>query len=148
MAWPDPGQPEALLELLSAPVVGEPPPRQSELWAGGVVAAPADPVPAPPEASETPETPALIDAPQSPAEQLFAKVRELMKQMAEAQTDADVAQTLGVSKSQVKVWIERLLQEGVLEKLSKPTRYRSALVSRSGSPDMRDIDLPHTTATL
>ncbi len=69
--------------------------------------------------------------------------------MTSAQTDADVAQTLGVSKAQARVWIDRLLEEGVLEKLSKPTRYRSALVTTSLSEHgLRSVDLADTTATL
>ncbi len=41
-------------------------------------------------------------------------------------TDAEVAAELNVSKSQAREWLKRLVEEGVLEKLSKPTRYRSA----------------------
>lgn len=79
----------------------------------------------------------------------MATVRGLLKQMTSAQTDADVAQTLGVSKAQARVWIDRLLEEGVLEKLSKPTRYRSALVTTSLSEHgLRSVDLADTTATL
>ena len=41
-------------------------------------------------------------------------------------SDAEVAADLQVSKTQAKEWLQRLVKEGVLEKMSKPTRYRSA----------------------
>ena len=64
--------------------------------------------------------------PTSPAEELFAKVRSLLEQMNTPKTDAEVAAELNVSKNQAKEWLKRLVEEGVVEKLSKPTRYRSA----------------------
>lgn len=63
--------------------------------------------------------------PTSPAEELFAKVRSLLEQMNTPKTDAEVAAELNVSKGQAREWLKRLVEEGVLEKLSKPTRYRS-----------------------
>ena len=44
-------------------------------------------------------------------------------------TDAEVAKDLNVSKNQAKDWLQRLVKEGVLEKLSKPVRYCSTKVS-------------------
>jgi predicted ArsR family transcriptional regulator len=73
--------------------------------------------------------PSPAAAPTTPAEELFAKVRALVHQMNAPKTDAEVALELGVSKSQAKEWLQRLVKEGVLEKLSKPTRYCSAPAS-------------------
>ena len=36
--------------------------------------------------------------------------------------EADVAAALEVSSSQAKVWLQRLVEEGVLKKLGKPVR--------------------------
>lgn len=65
----------------------------------------------------------------SPAEELFAKVRSLLEVMDSPKTDAEVAKDLNVSQNQAKDWLQRLVKEGVLEKLSKPGRYYSAKVS-------------------
>ena len=60
-----------------------------------------------------------------PDEQLFAIVRTLFGQLDEPKTDKEIANDLKVTTGQVKEWIKRLINEGVLEKLAKPTRYRS-----------------------
>ncbi|MBI2360801.1 MAG: DNA-processing protein DprA [Deltaproteobacteria bacterium] len=62
----------------------------------------------------------------TPADALFAKVRELLEKMTTPKTEAEVATDLQVSKGQAKKWLQRLVDEGVLEKLSRPVRYRSA----------------------
>lgn len=62
----------------------------------------------------------------SPAEKLFAKVRELLMRMDTPKTEAEVAEELQVSKSQAKEWLQRLVHERVLERLPRPVRYRSA----------------------
>ena len=59
-----------------------------------------------------------------PAEALFATVREVLRQSLLVPTkDIQVAQMLNVSTSQAKVWLQRLLEEGVLEKQKKPAGY-------------------------
>ena len=60
----------------------------------------------------------------SPAQELLTKVREILQHMEEARTDTDVATDLDITRAQAKAWLERLVKEGVLEKLSKPVRYR------------------------
>ena len=37
--------------------------------------------------------------------------------------DAEVAAALAVSNTQAKAWLQRLVEEGVLEKLKKPAGY-------------------------
>ena len=59
----------------------------------------------------------------SPADELFAKVRELLRKIGRLKTDAEVAADLHVSKSQAKEWLQRLVAEGVMEKHAKPLRY-------------------------
>lgn len=66
----------------------------------------------------------------APDEQLFATVRSLLEQLDTPKTDKEIANELNVRTVQVKEWIKRLVKEGVLEKLSKPTRYRSVKSSK------------------
>jgi predicted Rossmann fold nucleotide-binding protein DprA/Smf involved in DNA uptake len=70
--------------------------------------------------------PQLWESPLTPADELFAKVRELLKKIITPKTDAEVASDLQIAKGQAKEWLQRLVDEGVLEKLSRPVRYRSA----------------------
>ena len=59
----------------------------------------------------------------------LAKVTSLLEQMLTPKTEVEVALELNVSKSQAKEWLQRLVKEGVLEKLSKPVRYCSTKAS-------------------
>lgn len=123
----------------------------------------ADDRPAEPVAPErTPDPCAAVDS--TPADELFAKVRELIERMDGPRTDAGVAEELQVLKKQAEVWfgrfaegkirelfkgadvcrteaeiveslrisrkqvrvrLKRLVEEGVLDRLSRPVRYRS-----------------------
>jgi len=74
----------------------------------------------------------------SPAEELFVKVRELLKRLDTPKTDSEVAEELQVTKSQARDWLRRLVAEGVLKKLSRPVRYRS---TSSSLFDGRDKDV-------
>ena len=65
-----------------------------------------------------------------PDEQLFAIVRTLLEQLDEPKTDKEIADELKVTTGQAREWIKRLVKEGVLEKLSAPTRYRSTRRSK------------------
>lgn len=67
--------------------------------------------------------PLSVESPLSPADELFAKVRELLVKMKTPKTDAEVAADLQVLKSQAKEWLQRLVKEGVLEKHTRPVRY-------------------------
>lgn len=60
----------------------------------------------------------------TPAEVLFAGVRAAIQQMVSTpMKDAEVATALGVSNTQAKVWLQRLVDEGILEKQRKPAGY-------------------------
>lgn len=59
-----------------------------------------------------------------PADVLFASVREVIQRCLKApMKDADVAAVLDVSTAQVKAWLQRLVDEGVVEKQKKPAGY-------------------------
>jgi predicted Rossmann fold nucleotide-binding protein DprA/Smf involved in DNA uptake len=62
----------------------------------------------------------------TPADTLFSTVRTLLKEIATPQTDTEIAEALDVSKAQAKQWLNRLVEEGVLEKTQRPIRYRPA----------------------
>lgn len=55
---------------------------------------------------------------------LFAAVRAAIQQLLSApMKDAEVAAALDVSQAQAKVWLRRLVEEGVVEKQKRPTGY-------------------------
>lgn len=69
----------------------------------------------------------ITDKPPSemtPAEVLFSAVRASIQQLLSTpMKDAEVATALDVSNAQAKVWLQRLVDEGVLEKQRKPAGY-------------------------
>ena len=125
LRWTEPETPEALTALLMGEAGARKTACQTEL-----------PTLVPEVSEQVSELPQTVDhvnellpSPPvqpllSPADELFAKVRELLDRMRTPLTDAAVANVLGVSKSQAAAWLQRLVKEGVLEKLTKPVRYR------------------------
>lgn len=60
----------------------------------------------------------------TPADALFATVREMVWRLLKVpMKDAEIAAVLGVSNAQAKAWLQRLVDEGVLEKQKKPAGY-------------------------
>ena len=58
------------------------------------------------------------------AETLFGAVRELLRQLLKTpMKDAEVAAALDVSNAQAKAWLQRLLDEGAIEKQKKSAAY-------------------------
>ena len=61
---------------------------------------------------------------QNPADTLFAVVRDVLQQLLQIpMKDHDVAISLAVSNAQAKVWLQRLVEEGMLVKQKKPAGY-------------------------
>jgi DNA processing protein len=128
LPWPNPGTPEALAAALSAEASSKKPaPLQKELLFS---------IHEKPESYEISQNlspvndtspPVTIDPRMAPAEELFARVRELLGKMKTPKTEAEVAADLQVSKSQAKAWLQRLVKEGLLEKHSRPVRYKMKL---------------------
>lgn len=59
-----------------------------------------------------------------PAQLVFAAVREAMLQLLSSpMKDAEIAAALEVSGPQAKAWLQRLVEEGVVEKRKKPAGY-------------------------
>jgi len=69
----------------------------------------------------------ITEKPQSemtPAELLFSAVRASIQQLLSApMKDTEVATALDVSNAQAKAWLQRLVDEGILEKQKKPAGY-------------------------
>lgn len=60
----------------------------------------------------------------TPADTLFAAVRGVIRLLLKApMKDAEVAAALDVSTAQAKAWLQRLVDEGVIEKQTKPAGY-------------------------
>ena len=104
--WPEPETPEAFEDVL------DPPPLPQ-----GLARAPALP--------GLQEEPAPVET--DPAGALFAKVRELLARTCadEPKSVAEVVAAIGTSKSQVDDWLGRAVEEGTLEKIRQPVRYRA-----------------------
>jgi len=59
-----------------------------------------------------------------PSETLFIAVRELIRFLLKTpMKDVEIAAALDVSNAQAKVWLQRLVDEGVIEKQKKPAGY-------------------------
>jgi predicted Rossmann fold nucleotide-binding protein DprA/Smf involved in DNA uptake len=59
------------------------------------------------------------------AELHLARLRELAATMTSPKTATDVADSLQITKKQATAWLNRLVDEGVLEKFSRPVKYRT-----------------------
>ena len=129
LPWPNPDNVEALAAALAVQAPSEIPSQEQLALATAREPAPdyAATVEKTPEVAAQAIPPPAVSV--APAEELFTKVKSLLEKMDTPKSDAEVAAELKVSKSQAKDWLQRLVKEGVLEKLSKPVRYCSTKVS-------------------
>ena len=133
--WLNPGDPEALGSLLDTPPEATP--------ASGLASLPRevrrDQDPAGDTQPTQAPTPTSVAKPHfgdglTPPEKLLARVRELLpRYLDEPRSEADVTQAFDVQKLQASRWLKRLVTDGVIERLSKPIRYRAADAANSGS---------------
>ena len=135
-SWPNPDTPEALHEVLKDPMVGSLQ-RGLDFHVGENSTGNAHPAPVPDSshppraensAANTQEPQASGDMigerEKNPAELLFAAARISIERLGRAPvTEAEVADALQIEKVQAKMWLQRLVEEGVLEKKAKPVRY-------------------------
>jgi len=66
------------------------------------------------------------------AEGLFKTVRDMLRrELVAGQTEAEIMSLLGVTKTQAKAWLARMLKEGAIEKVkkTKPVQYRASSAS-------------------
>lgn len=124
LLWPNPETPEALVETLAAEVS---PPKLASLQGELLLSIQEEPKSYEISQNLSPindSSPLLpVGSPLAPADEKFAKVRELLVKMETPKTDAEVAADFHVSKSQAREWLQRLVKEGVMEKHTKPVRY-------------------------
>jgi predicted Rossmann fold nucleotide-binding protein DprA/Smf involved in DNA uptake len=114
------------------PVVVTEIPKQEESATASIPVEESDLAPTPSVPSEIksdliPSVPADVPAPIDPlssADTLFETVRELMRHLlATPMKDSEVAEALNVSTAQAKAWLQRLAEEGFIEKQKKPAGY-------------------------
>ncbi len=134
--WVNPDGPEVLDSLLITHPSATPTPESvappQELQIAQDTGADARPVEV--------ETPTAVTEPPRESElrvaaKLLAIVSELLvRYLDEPKTEDEVASTFEVQKHQGRRWLKRLVADGAIEKLSKPTRYRAI--------GARDLGLP------
>ena len=113
--WPDPKTPESLEACLSvrlgsgsvSAARGTPAPRERD------ESAPSENEPGDESAESTPPSVPASASVDKPSETLFATVRTLLERMEETRTEANVAESLNVSKTQAGVWLKRFIEEGI-----------------------------------
>ncbi len=89
------------------------------------VVSPAKPI----ESEEKNPDKPMVETKPSAEVELLSMVREILRrELVEARTEDEVTSLLAVTKQQTKVWLVRLVEEDVLEKIvkSKPVRYRTS----------------------
>ena len=134
LPWPNPETADALSALVSEGDRGKRYGKQEELplsigdkvtLACGIHQVP------PPNAivhAVLPDKPIL----QTAADELFAKVRQLLLRLNEPKTADEIAVELQVSKGQAKIWLQRLVKEGAMSKKQKPLRYVASVTTQAG----------------
>ncbi len=143
LLWPNPHDPETFASVFDAPAAPDTvaAPQGLPLFPldgqnGSTPTAPAvddrpgdEDAEAPRSLHQKPEAPAETNRAArpietTPAEEVFAAVRDAMRHLLQAPlNDAQVAEALDVSNAQARAWLQRLVEEGTLEKLKKPIRY-------------------------
>ena len=86
---------------------------------------PIQPTPEPASPAKlAPETKPTPAATSTPAETLFATAQKVIQQLLRTpMKDTEVACALDVSNAQAKAWLQRLIDEGAIEKQKKPAAY-------------------------
>ncbi len=130
--WPAPETPDALRELLadgpSAAAMAAPE-QASLIPASESAAGFCERQSTEHETADRPELEGDVREDLSPAEDLFAKVEQLINSMSmeEPVRDADVSERLQIGKKQAKDWLDRLVKEGKYRKLNRPARYEKVI---------------------
>jgi predicted Rossmann fold nucleotide-binding protein DprA/Smf involved in DNA uptake len=146
LPWPDPAHPEDLAAALAVdpPAQAVPDREQLPLFAmepranppytvaehpQGTPGIAPTPAPARQAANATvreSRSPVLSKEGESPADTLFAPHERSFSVPGHPVDQATVAAALGITPAQAKVWLERLVKEGAVEKCSRPIRYVAA----------------------
>ena len=66
----------------------------------------------------------IHDPDMTPAEMLFSAVKQSMQKiLLRPMKDTEVAAALDVSNAQAKTWLQRLVEDGMVEKTTRPVQY-------------------------
>ena len=132
LPWPNPDDAEELGKLLDSPAATTAYTTAPDLFSHTAREPDAPPALAAQDAASSKEATLIVetdvpsDAPSlmSPSEELLQVVRKVLTAMLTVpKKDSEIAAELDVSTAQVKVWLVRLVAEGVLEKRSRPVAY-------------------------
>lgn len=126
LPWPNPSSPEAFAEALSIQVStarGASGQKELPLTVSNEPAKPFEFVPTIAIQAPKPLLEQVAPPWVTPEDKLFAKVRETIREMKMPKTIDEVATDLNVSKSQARQWLQRLVQEGVLQQKQRPLRF-------------------------
>jgi predicted Rossmann fold nucleotide-binding protein DprA/Smf involved in DNA uptake len=131
--WPNPSSPEEFLQAVHASLAEHSrAPEQKTLldaFRAQSTSSHREEAPEPEPSDDSNSQPKQPES--SPAEELFAKVRQLLRRLDAPRTEGEVAERLQVSRAQARDWLRRLVEEGVVKKLSRPVRYLSATAADS-----------------
>lgn len=119
--WPNPQDANALDAVLTTAPPSLSPSSQSSL----PLFSKEEPRVTPKPQEATPETsPPVPKAPSTPADMLLDTVRSVLQAMLKSpMKDSEIATALDVSLSQTRDWLRRFVDEGVIEKKIRPSRY-------------------------
>jgi len=111
--WPNPSTPECLQQKLREAVAG----RRGEETGDGT----SEQV----QGTNAVEVPASgLHVAKSPASELFRKVQDIVLSILDKpMSEGEVAALLQVTQGQVRQWLDRMVDEGLLERSTWPTRY-------------------------
>lgn len=125
-AWPEPKDREAFEHALASGVASLPSKQdQTSLPLTVDEAPPSERYSAAIDATPVQATEARTDANQAGAQLLASTVMQIVKtELTDPLTESELADRIGVLKPQLKIWLNRLAEEGHIEKLGKPARYR------------------------
>ncbi|MFW5972815.1 MAG: DNA-processing protein DprA [Bacteroidota bacterium] len=124
-SWPEPRTPDELQDILAMPFEPRSEAQQLSLSVQESNAAPYQQA----EAAESTNGELTMNV--TPAEALMARVRDLVMQLKPPFTAKTVAEDLNITETQAREWLNRLAENGSLEKLSRPVRYRPKREDRS-----------------
>lgn len=122
--WPNPQDTDVLNTVLATAPPSLPASPQASLplfseEVAEVASTPPSPTETEPDASHQ-----ITTSHPTPADILFTTVRSLLQSMLKSpMKDTEIASTLDISKPQAKAWLQRLLDEGLIEKREKPSAY-------------------------
>lgn len=129
MPWPNPQDVDTFAGIFDAAMQTRPIPPPAEPMLP-LVSAPLEPPaaqPIPPVPSSTThsnEVSLTTDKAVTPADKLYAAVKEAIQLLLNTpMKDAEVANALAVSKAQAKTWLQRLVDEGVIQKQKSSAGY-------------------------